>query len=66
MGKTYREWLKTEFRRLKEFLMDSIRPGAVEYANVLQDGGELKDCILKEFGPEAWEDFQTNFIDLSA
>ncbi len=66
MGKTYREWLKTEFQRLKEFLMDSIRPGVVEYANVLQDGGELKDSILKEFGPEAWEDFQTNFIDLSA
>ncbi len=66
MGKTYREWLKTEFLRLKEFLMDPIRPGVVEYANVLQDGGELKDSILMEFGPKAWEDFQTNFIDVSS
>ena len=66
MGKTYREWLKKEFLRLKEFLMDSVSPGAVEYAHVLQDGGELKDSILKEFGPETWEDFQTNFIDVSS
>ncbi len=66
MGNSYREWLKTEFRRLKEFLMDSIRPGAVEYAQVLQDGGELKDRILEDLGPEAWEDFQTNFIDVSS
>ena len=66
MGKRYREWLKTEFLRLKEFLTESIRPGAVEYAHVLQDGGELKDCILEDLGPEAWEDFQTNFIDISA
>ncbi len=65
MGNRYREWLKTEFLRLKEFLMESIRPGAVEYAHVLQDGGELKDRILEDLGPEAWEDFQTNFIDIS-
>ncbi len=65
MGKRYREWLKTEFQRLKEFLSESIRPGAVEYAHVLQDGGELKDCILEDLGPEAWEDFQTNFIDIN-
>lgn len=66
MGKRYREWLKTEFLRLKEFLTESVRPGAVEYAHVLQDGGELKDRILEDLGPEVWEDFQTNFIDTSA
>ncbi len=65
MGNKYREWLKAEFLRLKEFLMESIRPDAVEYARVLQDGGELKDSILEDLGPEAWEDFQTNFIDIS-
>ena len=66
MGKRYREWLKTEFLRLKEFLTESVRPGAHEYAHVLQDGGELKDRILEDLGPEVWEDFQTNFIDISA
>jgi hypothetical protein len=66
MGKRYREWLKTEFLRLKEFLTESVRPGAHEYAHVLQDGGELKDRILEDLGPEVWEDFQTNFIDTSA
>jgi glycine cleavage system H lipoate-binding protein len=66
MGSTYREWLKTEFGRLKAFLMDSMRPGRIEYAHVLQDGGELYDHILEDLGPEEWEDFQTNFIDVSS
>jgi len=65
MGKTYSEWLRKEFTRLKEYLQDSVSPQAVEYAHVLQDGGEIKDSILEDFGPEAWEDFQTNFIDVS-
>jgi glycine cleavage system H lipoate-binding protein len=65
MGKRYREWLKTEFLRLKEFLTESIRPGVHEYAHVFQDGGELKDCILEDLGPEVWEDFQTNFININ-
>jgi len=66
MEKGHREWLKKEFRRLKEFIMDSVSPGTVEYTHVLQDGGELKDRILEELGPEVWEDFQTNFIDISS
>jgi hypothetical protein len=32
---------------------------------VLQDGGELKDNVLSDLGPEVWEDFQTRFIDTS-
>jgi len=66
MEKNYREWLNKEFRRLKEYLSNSLAPQSVEYAHVLQDGGELKDRILENFGPEAWEDFQTNFIDVSS
>jgi hypothetical protein len=30
---------------------------------MLQEGGELRDGILADLGPEVWEDFQTNFID---
>lgn len=66
MEKKYKEWLKSEFSRLKDFLADALKPNTVEYAySVLQDGGELKDGILAELGPEVWEDFQTNFIDTS-
>lgn len=66
MEKKYREWLKGEFSRLKDFLADALKPHTMAYAyNVLQDGGELKEGFLAELGPEVWEDFQTNFIDTS-
>jgi len=29
---------------------------------VLQDGGELKEGLLEEFGPEVWEEFHIRFI----
>lgn len=66
MEKKYKEWLKNEFSRLKDFLSVTIKPNTVEYSySVLQDGGELQDGILANFGPEIWEDFQTRFIDAS-
>lgn len=65
MGTGYREWLKNEFTRFKEFLTNAVRSSNLEYARVLQDGGEIKDGILKDFGPKVWEDFQSNFIDIS-
>jgi hypothetical protein len=38
----------------------------MDYAQVvLQDGGELKNNLLEEFGPEVWEDFQSKFIDVN-
>ncbi|MFA5329820.1 MAG: hypothetical protein WC384_18635 [Prolixibacteraceae bacterium] len=61
MEQKYRAWLKNEFIRLKEFftgLIDAQMPTVV-----LQDGGALKDNLLADLGPEAWEDFQTKFID---
>lgn len=64
MADVYNEWLKKEFSRLKDFLALSVKSQKVEYAQIiLQDGGELKDCVLADLGPEVWEDFQTNFID---
>ena len=64
MEKKYREWLKNEFSRLKEFLNNSVRSESLEYSYVLQDGGELEDRILEDLGPEIWEDFQANFIEV--
>lgn len=66
MGNVYKKWLKKEIQRLKEFLADTVRSGDTGYAPVLQDGGELREAILQDLGPETWEDFQTNFLDVSS
>ena len=62
----YREWLDAEFARLKDFMAASANSNTVVYQHiVLQDGGELKDSVLADLGPEVWEDFQSRFIDTS-
>lgn len=62
----HRQFIKTEFLRLKDFLATALASGNENYAMlVLQDGGELVDNTLSELGPEVWEDFQTKFIDPS-
>ncbi len=62
----YKEWLKDEFVRLKDFMANSANSNQSVYQHVvLQDGGELKENILADLGPEIWEDFQTQFIDTS-
>ncbi len=66
MGNSYKKWLKKEFQRLKEFLAETLRTENAGYVQVLQDGGELKENILKDLDPETWEDFQTNFMDVSS
>ena len=66
MAERYTEWLRYEFSRLKDFFAASLKANTTDYAQfVLQDGGAVKDNILADFGPEVWEDFQTNFIDTS-
>jgi glycine cleavage system H lipoate-binding protein/ABC-type phosphate transport system substrate-binding protein len=66
MGERYKEWLKDEFTRLKDFFAASVRSNSSSYAHiVLQDGGELSDHVLADLEPEVWEDFQTKFIDTS-
>ena len=65
MAANYREWIKDEFQRLKDFIAHSMKVDKDAYNRVvLQDGGALKDHTLEELGPEAWEEFQTNFIDI--
>jgi glycine cleavage system H lipoate-binding protein/ABC-type phosphate transport system substrate-binding protein len=66
MGETYKDWIKKEFVRLKDFLalaanMQEAKP--MQYA--MQDGGELKDNPLENCTPEVWEEFQTSFLDIS-
>lgn len=65
MAEKYKEWLKNEFPRLKDFLAAFVKANTIENSLVFQDGGALKDGILADLGPEIWEDFQTNFINKS-
>lgn len=64
MAENYKTWLVGEFSRLKDFLAGSIKVSRMELEHVvLQDGGILTDHLLEDFGPEVWEDFQTQFMD---
>jgi glycine cleavage system H lipoate-binding protein/ABC-type phosphate transport system substrate-binding protein len=66
ISEKHREHIKNEFSRLRDFLVLALNPDKVQYAMaMLQDGGELTDGVLCDFGPEVWEDFQTKFIDPS-
>jgi glycine cleavage system H lipoate-binding protein len=64
MGEQYREWLKEEIARLKDFFASSVNTNSLVYSHVvLQDGGEIADHVLADLGPDVWEEFQTEFID---
>lgn len=64
MAKKYKHFLNEEFTRLKDFLAFISFNSNKENALVtLQDGGEIKDHVLSEFGPEVWEEFQLKFLN---
>jgi hypothetical protein len=66
MVENYREWIGKEFIRIKDFLSTTINGKSPEYGFVAyQDGGELHDNVLMNYGPDVWEDFQKQFIDTS-
>lgn len=62
---SYKEWLKKEFQRFKDFLSNVATTTDNNKQVVLQDGGELLQNTLQNLGPEVWEDFQNKFLDLS-
>ncbi|MBK7173869.1 MAG: hypothetical protein IPH84_11690 [Bacteroidales bacterium] len=66
MGNAYKEWVRTEFQRVRDFFAFSpvMRLDSAEPV-MIQDGGELTDHPLSMLSPEVWEDFQTRFIDIS-
>jgi glycine cleavage system H lipoate-binding protein len=62
-GKSYREWIRDEVIRLKDFMaghLKSLTPAGAE--PVYQEGGELRYGLLEQFGPEAWEEFQSGYL----
>lgn len=66
IAEKYKEALKDEFLRLKDFFASLAKTNSNDFAYVImQDGGELIDSPLAELGPNVWDDFQTKFIDTS-
>lgn len=66
MTETNQKWLRNEFSRLKDFIAGALNLSSPQFEQiVLQEGGTLKDNVLADFGPEAWEDFQTKFLDMN-
>lgn len=66
MAEKYKEWLRHELLRLKDFIVATMQKNNVVYSQIiLQDGGELTENVLAELGPEIWEDFQKSFLDVS-
>jgi glycine cleavage system H lipoate-binding protein/ABC-type phosphate transport system substrate-binding protein len=64
MSEKYKRWLGAEFTRLKDFMAAILHTEDLQLAHILmQDGGSLKDGLLSDLSPEAWDDFQTNFLD---
>lgn len=65
MGEKYREWLKSEIIRLKDFLVTSLRSDEINNTRlVMQDGGQLNENMMESLGPRMWEEFQTGFMDM--
>jgi len=64
MADTYKDWLKKEFARLKDFLAVAVNADNKKQV-AFQEGGELANNVLSELGPRVWEDFQKKFIDTS-
>jgi glycine cleavage system H lipoate-binding protein len=63
MAGKYIDRIRQEFTQVKDFLASLPGVSSDRYASiVLQDGGELKDGLLEEFGPEIWEEFQEEFL----
>lgn len=61
------DWLKNEFARFKDFVVQSLSTQAMEQAQlVMQDGGELVDQTLKDMPAEVWNNFQKEFLQLNA
>jgi len=66
IAEKYKEALKDEFTRLKDFFTTLVKANSHDFAYAtMQDGGELIDNPLAELEPEVWDDFQTKFIDIS-
>ena len=64
LGNEYKEWIKSEIVRLKDFLACSFNIKSLTNEKLaFQEGGELIPEPLKNLEPKIWEDFQNYFIE---
>ena len=57
-------WIQSEVERFKDFLAVSLSKHSSEPSLVaFQEGGELRQHILKELDGEIWEEFQQSFLN---
>lgn len=64
LGNEYKEWIKSEIVRLKDFLACSFNlKNLTENKLAFQEGGDLIPEPLKNLEPKIWEDFQSFFIE---
>jgi len=60
----FKSWISSEYLRLKDFFAHINQlDKTLQPLTILQEGGEIKKCLLKEFDPEVWEEFQIHFIE---
>ncbi|RPI46010.1 MAG: hypothetical protein EHM46_01080 [Bacteroidetes bacterium] len=62
MGEKYRELMRSELGRLRDFLSSVVVRIPGEAHPVMQEGGEISEGVLEGLGPEVWEEFQSKFI----
>jgi glycine cleavage system H lipoate-binding protein/ABC-type phosphate transport system substrate-binding protein len=65
MADKYRDFIKKELIRLKDFIIGALQQKELAGVLVLQEGGELPDNVLHDFEPHVWEEFQIRFIENS-
>ena len=63
LGEETRRWIPDEFRRLRDVFASVTSEGNLVPA-LLQDGGPPVAGALKEMGPDVWESFQDEFLQV--
>lgn len=64
MADQYRDWLKSEYNRFKEFIVNALQStSSLQTQAVMLDGGELMEGLMETADPQVWEEFQTKFLN---
>jgi len=62
-GEETRKWIPGEFRRLRD-VFASVSAGGELVPALLQDGGPPVAGALKQMGPDVWENFEAEFLQV--
>lgn len=65
MAEKHSQFIMNEIVKIKDFIAGLMNRENPEMSLALQDGGMLREGVLSDMSPEAWEEFQTKIIDPS-